>query len=246
MLGQQTMDRLYELRLAAMATAWQEQSTDPKISALTFDERFALLIEAEHTARYNKRLKTLLKKAEFRYPNACVEDIDAGSSRGIEKATVRQFATCSWVAENLNLLISGATGVGKSYVGCAMGNMACRRGYKVLYRRLPRLFEELGLAKAEGSYTKVLARMAKLDLLVLDDFGVGRLTEANRYDLLEVLEDRYGNRSTILTSQLPFEKWHDWINDPTVADAILDRVVHNSHKIRLKGPSRRKEKATKS
>lgn len=243
MLHQQTTDKLYELRLAAMAAAWDEQNKDPKVGELTFDERFGLLVQAEHTARYNRRLRTLVKNAQFRLPEACIEDIDTSAVRGIDKALIRKLATCAWVTEHLNVLISGATGVGKSFIACALGNIACRRGYKALYRRLPRLFEEFGLAKVDGTYARLLSRWAKLDLLVIDDFGIGRPKEEQRYDLLEILEDRYGNRSTVVTSQLPFEKWHDWIGDPTAADAILDRLVHNSYKIKLKGPSKRKEQA---
>jgi DNA replication protein DnaC len=244
MLSKQTMDKLHELRLAAMAAAWEEQAADPKSAALSFDERFGILVQAEHTTRHNRRLHTLLKKAELRLPEACVEDLDASAARGFDKPLVRQLTTCAWISEHTNVLITGATGVGKSYVGCALGQMACRRGHRVAYRRLPRMFEELGLARADGTYTKKLAQLAKLDLLVLDDFGIGRLRDTQRYDLLEILEDRYGNRSTVLASQLPIEDWHAWIGEPTIADAILDRLVHNSYKIKLKGPSRRKEKTT--
>lgn len=246
MLHEPTMEKLYAMRMAAMASAWQEQHKDPKAQKLSFDERFSMLVDAEHTARDNRRLARLLKQAQLRIPSACVEDVETGASRGLDKAQLRQLATCQWIGEHLGVLISGATGVGKSYVACALGQMACRRGHKVLYRRVPRLFEELSLAKAEGSYARLLAKLAKYDLLVLDDLGIGKLKEAQRHDLLEVLDDRYGRSSTIVTSQLPVPKWHEWIGDPTLADAILDRLVHNAYKLELKGPSRRKETRKKN
>ena len=243
MLQQPTVEKLFELRLAAMATAWQEQQKDTKIGNLSFDERFSFLVDAEFLARQNRRVATLRKQAEFRYPEACVEDVAASGPRGMDPSLLRQLATCKWIGDKLNVLITGPTGVGKSYVACALGQAACRKRLRVMYRRLPRIFEQLSLSKADGSYTRLLAKFAKLDLLILDDFGTGTLKEPHRYDLLEILEDRYANCSTVVTSQLPFDKWHQWIGDPTVADAVLDRLVHNSFKISLKGTSRRQEKA---
>lgn len=243
MLNQPTFEKLYTMRLGAMALAWQEQQNDPKIGQADFDDRFGLIVEAEHLARDNRRLKRLLKNAELRFPEACVEDIDANKPRGLDKPVVRQLSTCSWIGEHLNVLITGATGVGKSYIACALGQLACRRGKRVLYRRLPRLFDELSLAKAEGTYAKILRKLASLDLLVLDDLGLGAITASQRHDLLEVLEDRYSLRSTVVTSQMPQPKWHTWIGDPTLADAILDRLVHNAYKVELKGGSRRKPKS---
>ncbi len=242
MLTQPTFEKLHAMRLSAMALAWQEQQSDQKIAQADFDDRFGLLVEAEYIARDNRRLKRLLKSAELRFPDACVEDIEANKPRGLDQPTVRQLSTCGWIGEHLNVLITGATGVGKSYIACALGQLACRRGKRVLYRRIPRLFDELSLAKAEGTYAKLLRKLAKLDLLILDDFGLGTLTPSQRHDLLEVLEDRYNLRATIVTSQLPQAKWHTWIGDPTLADAILDRLVHNAYKISLKGASRRKPK----
>jgi DNA replication protein DnaC len=244
MLREPTMEKLYALRLAVMAMAWQEQEKDPKLRALDFDERFGLLVEAEHRARDNRRMARLLKQADLRISDACMEDLESGPERGLPTSTVRQLATGAWIGEHLNVLVSGATGVGKSYLACALGQMACRQGLSVLYRRVPRLFEELRIARAEGSYARKLLRMAKADLLILDDLGLGHLEEAQRHDLLEVLEDRYGKRATVVTSQLPIRKWHEWIADPTLADAILDRLVHNAYKVQLKGPSRRKTEAT--
>jgi DNA replication protein DnaC len=242
-LNEPTMEKLYTMRLAAMAAAWQQQHGDANVAELGFDDRFSLLVEAEHIARDNRKLDRLLKQAQLRIANACVEDVDASGPRGLDKSTLRQLAVCGWIREHLNVLISGATGVGKSYVACALGHMACRQGLRVAYRRVPRLFDELSLAKAEGSYARALGKLAKHELLILDDLGIGPLNEAQRHDLLELLDDRYGHTSTLVTSQLPISEWHAWIGDPTLADAILDRLVHNAQKITLKGPSRRKENA---
>ena len=242
MLNQPTLEKLYAMRLSAMALAWQEQQNDKKLTQADFDDRFGLIVDAEHLARDNRRLKRLLKNAELRLPDACIEDVETSKPRGLESATVRQLSTCAWIGEHLNVLVTGATGVGKSYIACALGQLACRRGKRVLYRRMPRLFDQLSLAKADGTYGKLLRKLAKLDLLILDDLGLGTITASQRHDLLEVLEDRYGLRSTIVTSQLPPNKWHTWIGDPTLADAILDRLVHNAYKLALKGGSRRKNK----
>jgi DNA replication protein DnaC len=238
------MQKLTTLQLSAMAIAWAEQQKDPRVGTLSFDERFALLVDAEYLARDNRRLSRLLKGAQLRIPSACIEDVKASAPKGIDPAMLRQLGSCTWIREHLNVLISGQTGVGKSYLACALGQAACRHGLKVLYRRLPRLFEELSLAKADGTYTRLLAKLAKVDVLILDDLGIGTLKEAQRHDLLEVFDDRYDVRSTVVTSQLPVAKWHEWIGDPTAADAILDRLVHNAYKLTLKGPSGRKEKAT--
>jgi DNA replication protein DnaC len=241
-MNEPTIEKLHAMRLGIMADAWQGQSRDAKIATLSFDERFALLVEAEHLARDNRRLARLLKDAQLRLPNACVEDVEASPGRGLDKATLRQLAGGSWVHEHLSVLIMGAPGVGKSYVGCALGQSACRRGRRVLYRRVPRLLDELALARVDGTYARVLAKLARIEVLLLDDWGLGTLKEAQRHDLLEVLEDRYGRASTVVTSQLPIAKWHDWIGDPTLADAILDRLVNNAYRIELKGNSRRRAK----
>jgi len=240
MLHEPTIEKLHELRLAVMAEAWLQQQKDAQIGSLSFDERFTLLVDAEHQARDNRRLTRLLKDAQLRIPQACAEDVATSAVRGIEKATLRQLAGCSWVTEHLNVLITGGTGVGKSYLACALGQSACRRALRVTYRRVPRLLDELALARAEGSHARLLAKLAKFDVLVLDDWGLGALKDSQRHYLLDVLEDRYGRVSTVVTSQLPIGKWHEWIADPTIADAILDRVVNNAYKIDLKGPSRRR------
>ena len=244
MLNEPTNEKLYDMRLAAMAEAWAVQQKDAKIGALSFDERFALLVDAEHMARDNRRLSRLLKDADLRIPNACIEDVKVSPARGLEKAMARQLGSCGWIGEHLNVLITGLTGVGKSYLASALGQAACRKGLRVSYRRVPRLFDELALARADGTHRRVLERLAKSELLILDDLGLGTPKESQRADLLEVMEDRYGRLSTIVTSQLDVKKWHEWIGDPTMADAILDRVVHNAYKLELKGPSIRKEKGT--
>jgi DNA replication protein DnaC len=243
MLTQPTIEKLRTLRLAAMAAAWEAQREDAKIHELDFDARFGMLVDAEHLSRENKRLTKALRDAKLRIGGACVEDIDYAPKRELDRATIKQLATCAWVASHANVIITGATGTGKSYVACALAQQACRRGYRALYRRMPRLLEELALAHADGTYTRLLGRFAKIDVLVLDDWGLAPLREQERRDMLEIFEDRHGARATILTSQLPVEKWHDYVADPTIADALLDRVVHNAHRIKLKGPSRRKPEA---
>ena len=246
MLTEQTNQRLQAMRLGAMALAWHEQQKDPKVGKLSFDERFSLLVDAEHLARDNRRLRRLLKGAELRFDDACLENVEISAARGLPRETLSQLTSGVWLPEHLNVLITGKTGVGKSYLACALGQFACRRGRRVLYRRVPRLFNELALAKAEGSYHRHLAKLAKVDVLILDDFGLGApLKDAPRHDLLEVLEDRCGLSSTVITSQLQIGHWHEWIGDPTLADAILDRVVHSAYKLTFTGPSRRKEKYAK-
>jgi DNA replication protein DnaC len=239
MLKHPTLDKLQTLRLTGMLKALAEQQKLPEINSLGFEERFGLLIDREMTERENRRLDTRLNKAKLRH-SCCVEDLDFKTSRGLDKALILRLSACTWIARGINLLICGPTGVGKSYLACALAHKACLEGYSGHYLRLPRLFEELRLAKADGRYGKLMLGYAKTDLLVLDDWGLTAMTDPQRRDLLELLEDRYGKRSTIVTSQLPISSWHDAIGDPTLADAILDRLVHNAHKIELKGESMRK------
>jgi DNA replication protein DnaC len=239
MLTHPTREKLQTLRLPGMLKALEEQQRIPDISNLGFEERLGLLIDRELTERENRRLGTRLKKAKLRH-TCCVEDINFKASRGLDKGLILNLAACTWIARGLNLLLCGPTGIGKSYLACALGHKACLEGYAVLYLRLPRLFEDLRLAKADGRYGKLMLSYAKTDLLILDDWGLTPMTDPQRRDLLEILEDRYGKRSTIVTSQLPVPAWHEVIGDPTLADAILDRLVHNAHKIELKGDSLRK------
>jgi DNA replication protein DnaC len=243
MLNQPTEDKLHAMRLSAMADAWRQQAQDPKLDELGFDERFAMIVEAEYISRDNRRLERLLREAKLRISAACLEDVRTGHKHGLDKALVAQLGTCRWIDEHLNVLVTGPTGVGKTYFACALGQQACRRGYRTLYRRLPRLVEELTLARADGTYSKLLARLARAHVLIIDDWGITPMKDAARRDLLEIMEDRYGAGSTVVTSQLPISKWHDYIGEPTVADAILDRLVHSAYKCDLKGASRRKEKA---
>jgi DNA replication protein DnaC len=243
MLDASTLDKLAALRLDAMAIAWQEQQRRTDHDALTFDERFGMLVDAQWLARENRRLQRALQEARLRLTQASLEAIDHRPQRPLDKALLRQLATGRWIREHHNVVITGPTGTGKTFIACALAHHACRSGFRALYRRLPRLFEELTLAHADGGYSRLLARLARIDVLVLDDWGLAPLRDQDRRDLLEIFEDRYGTRSTILTSQLPIEHWHDHLGEATVADAICDRLLHNAHRIALKGPSRRKEDA---
>jgi DNA replication protein DnaC len=240
MLKEPTTEKLKAMRLDAMATAWSEQNGKPEIASLSFDERFGMLVDTEWTHRENKRLKTALREARLKLSSACIEDIDFSPKREIDRAQLRQLATCRWVAEHQNVIITGMTGTGKTYVACALAQQACRKGYRAIYRRASRLFSELALARADGSYPRLLTKLARADVLVLDDWAMSPITDTERRDLLDVLEDRYGTRSTIMTSQISHKRWHEHIAEPTHADAICDRIIHNAHKLVLKGPSKRK------
>jgi DNA replication protein DnaC len=239
MLNEPTTEKLKTLRLEGMFAAWQEQQANPNTSALGFDERFGMLVDAEWTHRDNKRMKRSLREAKLRFTQACIEGVDYPARRELDKAVIRQLATCRWVQEHQAVLITGATGTGKSYVACALAHQVCRKGYRALYRRAPRFFDELRLARADGSYPRMLARIARIDVLVLDDFAIAPVSDQDRRDLLEVLEDRQETRSTIITSQLDPKHWHDYLSDPTLADAICDRILSRAHRLVLKGPSRR-------
>ena len=241
MLREPTVEKLQALKLQAMAQAWTEQQQTAELTGLAFDDRFALLVEAEWLARENKRLGRALQEAKLKLSQACVEAVDFPARRELDKALIRQLATCRWVHEHQNVIVVGATGVGKSFVACALAHQACRQGYRAFYRRASRLFHDLTLARADGTYIRLLAKLARLDVLVLDDWGLAPVQDQERRDLLEILEDRYGSRSTIITSQLPPAQWHDYLGEATLADAICDRLLHNAHRIVLKGPSRRKE-----
>jgi len=241
MLTAPTMEKLHSLRLDAMASSYAEQQRAPDLTGLAFDERFGMLVDAECLARDNRRVTARLREAKLKLPQASIEDIDYEPRRRLDRAAIRQLATCRWIEEHHNVLITGLTGTGKSYFACALGTQACRRGYRVLYYRTSRLFDDFVLARATGGHVRLLGKLARMDVLIIDDWGLRPLAEQDRHDLLEVFEDRYDLRSTIMTSQLEPEKWYEQIGEPTMADAILDRVVHRAHRLELKGPSRRKE-----
>ena len=239
MLAQQTLQTLRRLKLTGMADALEQQMAQPQTHALSFEERIGLLVDRELTSRDNRRLTRLLRAAKLKHP-ACVEDINYRHSRGLQRAPMASLVTSDWVRQRQSLLIVGPTGCGKTWLACALGNAACRQGLSVLYLRATRLLDDLRIAHADGSYTKKLAQLAKLDLLILDDWGLQKLTRTQAQDLLEVVDDRHGARSLLITSQLPIEHWHDTLGDPTLADAILDRVCHSAHKLLLTGESMRK------
>lgn len=242
MLKHPTLDKLNDMRLIGMAHAFVSQFDDDRIHQLDFEERFGLLVDAEHLDRTNRRLKTRLRQAKLRQ-SATLEDIDYRTPRQLDKVLIRQLASCQWIRDKLNVLITGPTGVGKSFIACALAHQACREGHTVRYFRLPRLFSELTVAKADGRYPKLLNKLARTHLIVLDDWGLATLNDEQRKDLLEILDDRHQQRATVVTSQLPVPKWHHIIGEPTLADAILDRLVHNAYKINLKGDSMRKSQS---
>jgi len=242
MLIHPTLDKLQRLQLTGMRKALAEQADLPDIDALSFEERLGLLVDREITERDDRRLKTRLRQAKLRQ-QAVIEDIDYRHPRGLDKALIASLINGAWIKAHHNILITGPTGVGKSWLACALAHKACRDGYRVHYLRLPRLFQDLPIAKGDGRYPKLLAALARTDVLVLDDWGLSTFTDEQRRDVLEILEDRHGRRATLITSQLPVEHWHEIIGDPTLADAILDRLVHTAYKINLKGESMRKRKS---
>ena len=242
MLAHPTLDKLHQLKFLGMATALIEQLDAADIDALSFDERFALLVDRELTYRDDRRMTSRLRRAKLRH-NACLEDVNYRHPRALDKSLMLSFATCRWLKEHLNILITGPTGIGKTWLACALAHQACREGFSVLYLRLPRLLHDVAIARGDGRYPKLLAALAKTDLLVLDDWGLATFTPDNQRDMLEILEDRYAARSTLVTSQLSIDKWHANLGDPTFADAILDRLVHNAYKLKLKGGSMRKNEA---
>ena len=242
MLIQQTREHLHTLRLTGMLQALDEQLEQPAMAELSFEERLAILVDREVLYRENRRLERLLKAARLRV-SACVEDIDYRHPRGLEKPRMASLIALEWIRQSLNLCLTGPTGCGKTWLACAFGNEACRRGCSVRYLRLPRLFEMLRISHGDGSYTKLMNQLLKTDLLILDDWGIQKVSAAQRNDLMEVIEDRHGRRSTLIASQLPTDHWHEYIGEATIADAILDRLLHGAHRLNLTGESMRKSAA---
>lgn len=241
MLNHPTLDKLRELKLIGMKDALEEQQSMHDIEALDFEERLGLLVDREITVRADRRLKTRLRNARLR-EQAAIEDLDYRHPRGLDKSLMQSLIGGQWLQKHLNLLITGPTGVGKTWIACALAHKACRDGFTAQYRRVSRLFDELSYAHADGRYPRLMKTLARTDLLVLDDWGLAKLLATQRRDLLEVLDDRHNRKSTLVTSQLPVEHWHKIIGDPTLADAILDRLVNNAYRINLKGESMRKNR----
>lgn len=242
MLTHPILEKLQQLRFSGMLAALQEQMQMPDINQLNFEDRLGLLVDREMTERDNRRLKTRLRQAKLRQ-QACVEDVDFRHPRKLDKTLFLRLAECRWLKEHSNVLITGPTGVGKSYLACALAHKSCCQGYSAIYFRLPRLLHQLSIAKADGQYDKLLKSIARIDLLIIDDWGLAKFVKEHRHDLLEILEDRHGLRSTLITSQVPVKHWHEIIADPTLADAILDRIVHNAYKLELDGDSMRKKQS---
>ncbi len=242
MLHQQTLTTLKTLKLPGMAAAFEEQLIQPVTQSLSFDDRFGLIVDREAGYRDNQRLGRLLKNARLKH-TACVEDIDYRSGRGLDQSVMASLIGGDWIRQAQNLILTGATGCGKTWIACALGNQACRQGLSVLYTRTTRLMEEMKLAHADGSFRRRLSQIAKMDLLILDDWGLSAMTQSERQDLLELIDDRT-RRSTLITSQVPVKAWHEVIGEPTLADAILDRIVHRAHAIKMTGDSMRKTRKT--
>lgn len=240
MLTHPILEQLTELRLTGMHKALGEQLDMNDLRTLSFDERLGLMLDREMTERDDRRMQYRLRKARLKQP-ACVEDIDYRHPRGLDKRLMRQLIGGQYLNDHLNILITGPSGAGKTWLGCALAQKACRDGHTARYLRLPRLMQELPIAKADGRYPKLLRELAKTELLILDDWGLMPMNDETRRDLLEILDDRHNQRSTLVTSQLPVDTWHEYLGEPTLADAILDRLVHNAYRIKLKGESMRKK-----
>jgi len=237
---QQTIDDLRACGCHGMIQAYVDQQNNSAVKSLGFEERFASIVAREKTEKETKRIQRLLGQAKLKEPSACIEDITYQTARSLDRSVIANHSTCDWVSKGWNMLITGATGTGKTWLGCAMGNQAARRGFKVLYYRSSRLLEDLVIASADGSLPKLRTKIRKTDLLIIDDWALSPITAQGRHELLEVIDDRIGERSILITSQLPVSQWHEYLGEPTIADAILDRLVHRAHRLELEGPSLRK------
>jgi DNA replication protein DnaC len=242
MTDEETIQKLMNLRLHTMAQAFRDQLAQAPGSQLSFSEQVALMVDREWSERENRRLVRLLRAAHLGVTDASLENVWCDPARGIDKSVIRDLATTKWIKNKQNVIVVGKTGVGKTFLGAALAQAACRKGMPAMCARVPRLLHELGIARADGTYSAALARLAKLDVLVLDDFLIGPLKDQERRDLVEILEDRYGKSSTVVTTQVPTKNWHEKLGDPTMADAICDRVIHNAHVIAIRGPSIREKK----
>ena len=243
MLNQQTIEKLAALKLNGMAENFTLQLQQPKMNDLSFEDRFAMIVDAQWNWKENSRMKRYLRDAKLKL-QACVEDIDYKTQRGIDQSVIMRLIAGDWIKSFQNIIITGPTGVGKTFLACALANRACRNGFHSLYLRSPGFYYQMALSRGDGSYGKIMNKLSKTSVLIIDDFGIAPLTDTERRDLFEVVDERHGHGSTIITSQLPIENWHDIIGDPTIADGILDRLIHNAHKINLKGGSMRKKHST--
>jgi DNA replication protein DnaC len=241
----QTIEKLHALKLSAMADGLLAQTQQPDIEALGFEERLALLVDLQHTAAYNTALRHRLKASNLRQ-TACLEDLDLRTPRGLDRTLIQTLASCQWIRTARSVLLTGPTGVGKTFIACALGHQAARAGFSVLYRRLPRLLDDLAIARVEGRHRRAFDKLARTRLLILDDWAMIRLTAEQRRDLMEVIDDRHDRAATILASQIPVSGWFEPIGDATYADALLDRIVHTAYRIELRGESMRKHAMTNS
>ena len=239
MMTQTTIDQLKTLKLQGMADGLQEQLTQAAMSSMSFEERLGLLVDREISSRNDKKLVRLLKNAHLRYPQAAIEDLDTRAGRGLDRKSLMSLVLGDWVSAGQTILITGPTGAGKSWLGCALAQYACRRGHSVFYQRVPRLTEDLKIRHGNGTFGKWLIQIAKTDVLLLDDWGMTALDTHTRSDLLEIIDDRAASKATIITSQLPIEHWHAWIGDVTIADAIMDRLMQKNYRMTLTGESLR-------
>ena len=242
-MKEQIVSKLYEMKLVGMAKSYEEKSGKPDYRDLSFEEFLSILVDDEYIYRRNQKQARLLHLAKLKYPAACFEDIDYRTARGINKAKMVSLQNEEWFLAHQNVIITGPTGIGKSYIGCAFGNKACRNGHSTLYFRWSRLLSNIHAARGDGTYLKYLNKLSKTKLLIIDDFGMNSMSDTDRKDLMEVIEDRYNTGSTVITSQLPAKQWHGFIGDPTIADAVCDRLFHSAHVIEMKGGSMRRRQS---